>query len=54
MTAKRLVLGDFGSSDQVFDWMADRLADGATGIVAWRVEYSASVSTPRCQFVIIS
>jgi hypothetical protein len=25
---------DFGPSDQVFDWMADRLAEGPAGLVA--------------------
>jgi hypothetical protein len=43
----------FGPSDQVFDWMADRLADGPTGLVAWRVDDSVSVSTPRWHCVII-
>jgi hypothetical protein len=28
-------LDDFGPSDQVFDWMADRLADGPTRLVVW-------------------
>jgi hypothetical protein len=32
MTEHCLDLGDFGSSDQVFDLMADRLADGPTGL----------------------
>jgi hypothetical protein len=40
-------LDDFGPSDQVFDWMADRLADGPTRLVVWGVYYSASVSSPR-------
>jgi hypothetical protein len=34
MTEKRLVLDDFGPSDLVFDLMADRLADGPTGLAA--------------------
>jgi hypothetical protein len=34
MTANRLVLDDFGPSDQVLDWMGDRQADGPTGLVA--------------------
>jgi hypothetical protein len=34
MTENLLVLGVFGSSDQVFDLMADRLADGPTGLAA--------------------
>jgi hypothetical protein len=34
MTENCLVLDDFGPSDQVFDWMADRLADGPTGLAA--------------------
>jgi hypothetical protein len=40
-------LGDFGPSDQVFDLMADRLAEGSTGLVVWGVHYSVSVSSPR-------
>jgi hypothetical protein len=34
MTENRLVLDDFGPSDQVFDLMADRLADGPTDLAA--------------------
>jgi hypothetical protein len=34
MTENWLVLDDFGSSDQVFDLMADRLADSPTGLAA--------------------
>jgi hypothetical protein len=34
MTENGLVLGDFGPSDQVFDLMADRLADGPIGLAA--------------------
>jgi hypothetical protein len=34
MTENWLVLDDFGPSDQVFDLMADRLADGPTGLAA--------------------
>jgi hypothetical protein len=34
MTENGLVLDDFGQSDQVFYWMADRLADGTTGLAA--------------------
>jgi hypothetical protein len=34
MTENRLVLDDFGSSDQVIDLMADRLAVGPTGLAA--------------------
>jgi hypothetical protein len=45
MTANWLVLDDFGPSDKVFDWMADRLAEDPTGLVAWRVDHSVSVST---------
>jgi hypothetical protein len=48
-----LALDDFGPSDQVFDWMDDRLAESHTGRVAWGVDYSASVSTPRWHCVII-
>jgi hypothetical protein len=53
MTENRLVLDDIGSNNQVFDLMADRIADGPTGRVAWAVDYSASVSTPRWHCVII-
>jgi hypothetical protein len=34
--------------------MADRLAEGPTGRVAWGFDYSASVSTPRWHCVVIS
>jgi hypothetical protein len=34
MTENLLVLDDFGPSDQVIDLMADRLADGPTGLAA--------------------
>jgi hypothetical protein len=34
MTANCLVLDDFGPSDQVFDLMADRLAEVPTGLIA--------------------
>jgi hypothetical protein len=53
MTEKRLILDDFGPSDQVFDLMADRLADGPTGLAAQGFDHSASVSTPRWHCVII-
>jgi hypothetical protein len=46
-------LDAFGSSDQVIDLMADRLADSTTGLVEWRVDHSVSVSTPRWHCVII-
>jgi hypothetical protein len=46
-------LDAIGPSDQVFDWMADRLAEGPTGRLAWGVDYSASVSTSRWHRVII-
>jgi hypothetical protein len=26
---------DFGPSDKIFDWMADRPSDGPTGLFAW-------------------
>jgi hypothetical protein len=34
MTENRLVLDDFGPSDQVIDLMADRQADVPTGLAA--------------------
>jgi hypothetical protein len=46
-------LDDFGSSEQVIDLTADRLANGPTGLAAWGVDYSASVSTPLWHRVII-
>jgi hypothetical protein len=45
--------GGFSPSDKASDWIANRLADGPTGIGAWGVDYSALVSLPRWQFVII-
>jgi hypothetical protein len=39
--------GCFNPSDKVSDWIADRLAQGPTGIGAWGVDYSAVVSAPR-------
>jgi hypothetical protein len=38
-------LGCFSPSDKASDWKADRLAEGPTGIVAWRVDYSAVIFT---------
>jgi hypothetical protein len=38
---------------KVFDYMADQLAEGLTSLVAWRVDFSASVSKPRWHRVII-
>jgi hypothetical protein len=45
--------GCFGPSDKVSDWIAERLAEGRTGIAAWGVEYSAVLSSPRWHCVII-
>jgi hypothetical protein len=45
--------GCFSPSDKASDWIADRLADGPTGIGAWGVDYSALVSPPRWHCVII-
>jgi hypothetical protein len=53
MTATWLVLDDFGPSDKVFDWMAERLLEGPTGLVSWGVDYSAFVSSPRWHCAII-
>jgi hypothetical protein len=39
--------GCFGPSGKVSVWIAERLAEGPTGIVAWGVDYSAVVSSPR-------
>jgi hypothetical protein len=46
-------LGCFSPSDKVSDWIADRLAEGPTGIGAWGVDYSASMSSPRWHCVVI-
>jgi hypothetical protein len=35
--------GCFGQSDKASDWIADRLAEGPTGIAAWRVDCSSLV-----------
>jgi hypothetical protein len=45
--------GRFGPSDKVFDWMPDRLAEGPTCLVALRVDYPASVLSPRWHCVIV-
>jgi hypothetical protein len=51
---RRLIgFGCFGPNDKVSDWIANRLAEGPTGIVAWVVDYSALVSSPRWHRVII-
>jgi hypothetical protein len=39
--------GCFSPSDKVSEWIASRLAEGPTGIIAWEVDYSALVSSPR-------
>jgi hypothetical protein len=39
--------GCFSPSDKASDWIADRLAEGPTGIVAWGIDYSAVISSPR-------
>jgi hypothetical protein len=39
--------GCFGPSEKASDWIADRLAEGPTGNGAWRIYYSAVVSSPR-------
>jgi hypothetical protein len=46
-------IGCFGPSDKASDWIADRLAEVATGIVTWGVDYSVVVSLPRWHCVII-
>jgi hypothetical protein len=46
-------LGCFGPSDKVSAWIADRLAEGPTGIGSWGVDYSALVSSPRWHRVTI-
>jgi hypothetical protein len=33
--------GCFRQSDKASDWIADRLAEGPTGIGAWVIDYSA-------------
>jgi hypothetical protein len=46
-------VGCFGPSEKASDWIANRLAEGTTDIVAWGVDYSAVVSSPRwhCEIV---
>jgi hypothetical protein len=39
--------GCFSPSSKVSDWIADRLAEGSTGIGAWGVDYSVVVYLPR-------
>jgi hypothetical protein len=46
-------LGCFSPSDKAYDWIADRLAEGPTGIAKWGVDYSAVVSSPRWNCLII-
>jgi hypothetical protein len=43
----------FGLSDNVSDWIADRLAEGSTGTVAWGVDSIILVSLTRWHCVII-
>jgi hypothetical protein len=50
--SKMTGFGCSGPSDKVSDRIADRLAEGPTGIGAWGVDYSALVSSPRWQCVI--
>jgi hypothetical protein len=50
---KLIGFGCFGPSGKISDWMADLLAEGLTGLVAWEVNYSALVSTPRWHRVFI-
>jgi hypothetical protein len=45
--------GCFCPSDKVTDWVADRLAEGPTGIDAWGVDYSALLLLPRWHCIII-
>jgi hypothetical protein len=41
--------GCFSPSDKAFDWIADRLEEGPTGIVALGIDYSAVVSSLLCE-----
>jgi hypothetical protein len=50
---KLTCFGCFGPSDKVFDWLADRLAEGPTGIGAWGVDYYALVSSSCWHCIII-
>jgi hypothetical protein len=43
MTENRLVLDEFGASDQVFDWMGDRQAEGLTCLTASGIDLFVSV-----------
>jgi hypothetical protein len=51
--SKMTGFGCFGPSDKASDWIADRLVEGSTGIVAWGVNYSVLVSSLRWHCVII-
>jgi hypothetical protein len=46
-------LGCLSPSDKISDWIADRLAEGPTGIATWGVVYFALVPSPRRHRVII-
>jgi hypothetical protein len=39
--------GCFSPSDNVSDWIADRLAEDSTGIGAWGVDKSTLISSQR-------
>jgi hypothetical protein len=44
--------GSFILSDKASDSIADRLAEGLQGLVAWGINYSVVVSSPRWHCVI--
>jgi hypothetical protein len=45
--------GRFSPSDTASDWIADWLAERPTGMVAWGVDNSTLISSPRWHYVII-
>jgi hypothetical protein len=51
--SKLTAFGCFSPSDKTSDWIADRLGEGPTGIVAWGVDYSTVESSLRRHCVII-
>jgi hypothetical protein len=51
--SKLTAFGCSSPSDKASDWIADRLAEGPTGIGSWGVDYSALVLLSRWHNVII-
>jgi hypothetical protein len=51
--SKMTGFGCFSPIDKASDWIADRLAEGPTGVVAWGFDYSVVVPSPRWHCLII-